>query len=224
MKMTNEIDKWTQGMAQFRKLLKQPKKDSGNDFVKSRYVSLGGIIDAADSAISTMPKDNAITYTQDVVSDTDKNMVSVTTVVLHVSGQWVQFGPLNVPVAKEEAQKYGSAVTYAKRYALSAALGISSEVDDDEAVGKNNNYSNNYKKPYQQNQQNTISKKKMNIIVKNIETKAGSLNIDSQEVYGLVKNRFKFDVLDNISNKMADQILVYLNGNDGIKADLTNKG
>lgn len=57
--------------------------------------------------------------------------VSVVTRLTHSSGQWMEFGPLVVPCAKADAHGVGSATTYAKRYALSAALGISSDDDDD---------------------------------------------------------------------------------------------
>ncbi|MCT2883007.1 ERF family protein, partial [Lentilactobacillus buchneri] len=42
-----------------------------------------------------------------------------------------QFDPLNVPVGKNDAQAFGSAETYARRYTLSAVFGVTSDVDDD---------------------------------------------------------------------------------------------
>jgi hypothetical protein len=56
--------------------------------------------------------------------------VSVTTRLLHSSGQWIQFEPLSVPMSKADAHGVGSATTYARRYALGAALGLVAEDDD----------------------------------------------------------------------------------------------
>jgi len=62
---------------------------------------------------------------------TSQEGVSVVTRVLHSSGQWIEFGPFTIPLGKKDAQSVGSACSYAKRYALSAALAISAEKDDD---------------------------------------------------------------------------------------------
>lgn len=57
--------------------------------------------------------------------------VAVTTRLLHTSGEWLEAGPLVVPLSQQTPQAIGSAVTYARRYALAAILGIATEEDDD---------------------------------------------------------------------------------------------
>ena len=49
---------------------------------------------------------------------------------LHASGEWISCGILSLPVSKIDAQGYGSALTYARRYSLSAAVGVAPEDDD----------------------------------------------------------------------------------------------
>lgn len=66
---------------------------------------------------------------------TDK-AVSVVTLLMHESGQWLESAPLTVPLIADSrgeitAQIVGSGVTYAKRYSLSSMLGLASEADDD---------------------------------------------------------------------------------------------
>jgi hypothetical protein len=73
--------------------------------------------------------DNGLVVLQDVTLG--EHGVSVTTRLVHVSGQWVEFGPLTVPLTKRDAQGVGSATSYGRRYALLAALGIVAEEDDD---------------------------------------------------------------------------------------------
>ncbi|MGH2595803.1 MAG: ERF family protein [Actinomycetota bacterium] len=60
---------------------------------------------------------------------------AVGTRIVHVSGEWVEYEPLQIPSASD-AQSIGSAITYARRYALSAALGIAADEDDDGAKTK----------------------------------------------------------------------------------------
>jgi hypothetical protein len=56
--------------------------------------------------------------------------VGVTTRLFHTSGEWIEFGPLIMPPAND-AQAVGSAITYARRYAVCAALSVAAEADDD---------------------------------------------------------------------------------------------
>jgi len=60
--------------------------------------------------------------------------VSVVTRICHLSGEWVEMGPLFVPASKHDAHGYGSACSYARRYALSAAIGTVAEDDDGNAA------------------------------------------------------------------------------------------
>lgn len=160
MQMSDQIDKWTKGMIQFRKELKQPSKNATNPFLKNDYVNLEAILKSADEAIEKIAEDNGIVYSQDVTSTTDTNVISVTTLISHVSGQYVIYGPFNVPAgSKKDAQAYGSSTTYAKRYALAAALGIASDIDDDGNDASNvknsqNNFNNRSQIKAKNRQQN----------------------------------------------------------------------
>lgn len=124
MKTSESISEIAKGLNEVRKNIKQPEKSANNPFFKSKYVMLEGVVDAIDKAL---PKGFA--YTQEVTSD--GNQISVSTILLHESGQYIQFDPLNVPVTKNDAQAFGSAETYARRYTLSAVFGVTSDVDDD---------------------------------------------------------------------------------------------
>ena len=125
MRTSENINEIAKAVNTFRKAVKQPTKNGDNPFLKSRYVQLEGVVDAIDRALP----DTGLAYTQEVVSE--GNQVSVTTLIFHSSGQFIELGPLSVPVAKNDAQAFGSAETYARRYSLSAAFGITSDLDDD---------------------------------------------------------------------------------------------
>jgi len=55
----------------------------------------------------------------------------LTTVLLHRSGQWIS-GTARLSLARDDAQGYGSAMSYARRYSLAAIVGIATRSDDDD--------------------------------------------------------------------------------------------
>lgn len=124
MKSSESIKTIAAAMNAVRKDIKQPEKNAKNPFFKSDYVTLEGVVDAIDKAL---PK--GFSYTQEVASE--GNQVSVSTILMSDSGEWIQFEPLTMPVTKNDAQAFGSAETYARRYSLSAIFGVTSDLDDD---------------------------------------------------------------------------------------------
>lgn len=124
MKQSESIKEIAKAMSALRKQIKQPVKNANNPFFKSKYVMLEGVVKAIDEALP-----DGLSYTQEVTtSDTG---VAVSTIIMHSSGEYMQFEPLSVPVSKKDAQAFGSAETYARRYTLSAVFGVTSDVDDD---------------------------------------------------------------------------------------------
>ena len=105
-------------------------KDAKNPHFKSAYSSLASVIDAVRPALSS----NSLAFVQKL--HTADGGVSVETVLIHESGQELSCGTLFIPASKQDAQGYGSAISYAKRYSLQAALGIASEDDDGQAAVK----------------------------------------------------------------------------------------
>ena len=99
---------------------------SGGQFSYT-YASLPAIIDHVRPTLAK----HGLAVTQEALTDGD--FVGVRTTIHHTSGAvWVN-GPLVLPMGGT-AQNAGSAITYARRYALCAALGIASDEDDDGAA------------------------------------------------------------------------------------------
>ncbi len=151
---SENLDKLFKGMNAFRSQLKQPVKDAKNPFFKSNYVTLEGVQNAIDAGI----KGTGLAYTQIVKNDENGN-VGVETIITHESGQYLTTGVLALRPEKATPQGYGSTITYAKRYQLASAFGVSSDIDDDGNAGsfktqaKGNYQQNNYKQNYQQPRQ-----------------------------------------------------------------------
>lgn len=132
MKTSEIISDIAKAMSIAQNQMKPASKDSQNPHFKSRYSDLSSVWDAIREPITQ----NGLTIWQDVT--TQEKSVSVTTMIVHISGQWIEFGPLCIPLSKFDAQGVGSGISYAKRYALCAAIGVVSGDDDDgeAAVGR----------------------------------------------------------------------------------------
>lgn len=105
-------------------------KSSSNPHFKSRYADLAACVEAVVDALNA----NGIMLTQRTLEC--ESGVTVETVFVHESGETWGSGPLHVPASKNDAQGYGSALTYARRYSLMAACGIAPEDDDGNAASK----------------------------------------------------------------------------------------
>ena len=112
--------------------LEYAKKDSANPFFKSKYADLESVWDACRSLLS----DNGLSVSQfpGLYSELDKSM-SLTTILMHSSGEWIS-QEMSVPVSKVDAQGAGSAITYMRRYALAAVVGVVQADDDGNAASK----------------------------------------------------------------------------------------
>ncbi len=99
-------------------------KDHVNPFFKSKYADLPTVWEASGPF-----RENGIAITQSPMDAPDEYIV-LDTQLSHVSGQWMR-SRLKIRVAKNDPQGYGSALTYARRYALGCMTGIVTEEDDD---------------------------------------------------------------------------------------------
>jgi len=134
MKTSDSTANINKSMAQAQSQMRPASKDANNPHFKSKFTSLLSVWESIRDPLTK----NGITVWQDVVSTGGD--VSVFTRLSHISGEWVEFGPLTIPlIARKDAQAIGSAISYAKRYSLCAAVGVVSDEDDDgeAAVGRN---------------------------------------------------------------------------------------
>ena len=99
-------------------------KTSTNPHFKSKYADLAACIEAVIDALN----ENGIALIQQSHECADG--VTIETLFIHESGETLSGGKLHVPASKQDPQGYGSAMTYARRYALQAACGIAPEDDD----------------------------------------------------------------------------------------------
>lgn len=105
------------------------KKDEVNPYFKSKYADLASCWEACREPLSK----NGLSIIQTTDISELNNAVVIETTLLHSSGEWVT-GSLQMPLIKTDPQGVGSAMTYGRRYGLSAIVGIVSDDDDGEAA------------------------------------------------------------------------------------------
>ncbi|MGQ7357741.1 ERF family protein [Streptococcus suis] len=126
MRKSETIIELSKAFAKMQMELEQPLKNADNPFFKSKYVPLENVVDSITRAANK----HGLSFTQFPSSDENGN-VTVGTMVMHESGEWIEYDPICMKPVKNDPQAVGSAITYAKRYALSAIFGITSDNDDD---------------------------------------------------------------------------------------------
>lgn len=124
-----EVDKIFLALSAARTEFKPIQKTKVNPHLRNRYADLADIMAGIGDALAKF----GIMPVQSV--EKPEQGISVTTRLIHGSGQWIEFGPTTLPVEKMTPQSAGSAITYARRYALSAALCLVADDDDDGEAG-----------------------------------------------------------------------------------------
>lgn len=123
MEKSESLNELALALAKAQGAMKPALKDADNPFFKSKYADIASVWEACREALS----DNGLSIVQ--LPEPADNAILLTTIMLHSSGQYLS-SQLRFPIAKTDPQSYGSALTYARRYALAAAVGVYQDDDD----------------------------------------------------------------------------------------------
>jgi len=127
MKTSEGISALAAALAKAQAVIEGAVKDKANPAFRSRYADLAAIWDAIREPLTA----NGLSLVQ--MPDMVEGDPVLVTRLLHSSGEWLEGTyPLN-PV-KQDPQGYGSAITYARRYAAMAVCGVAPEDDDGNAA------------------------------------------------------------------------------------------
>ena len=124
METSDQLDKLFTALATAQGSIESAKKDAVNPFFKSHYATLDSIWNAVRKPLSI----NELSVIQ--VPTKDQSGLKLITRLCHSSGQWME-GIFEIRPAKDDIQGIGSALTYARRYALAAMVGVTADEDDD---------------------------------------------------------------------------------------------
>jgi hypothetical protein len=125
MQTSNDINELAGALAKAQGEITGALKDSSNPFFKSKYSDLASCWDACRQALSK----NGLAVMQAPWTDPTSGHGFLRTTLMHASGQWMH-ADLALNPKDDTSQAVGSAITYARRYALCAFVGVA-QVDDD---------------------------------------------------------------------------------------------
>ena len=109
--------------------LESAKKNKANPAFKSRYADLAAVIDALEPI-----RNHGLWYLQRAIEN--ENGAQIETIYIHTSGETLSAGTTFMPATKKDAQGFGSALSYCRRYGLQTAFGLATEDDDGNAAVK----------------------------------------------------------------------------------------
>ncbi len=129
MEMSENISALAEALAKAQGEMKNAAKSSDNPFFKSKYADLAECLSVVREPLAK----NGLSVFQANEGIVEGNKLAVTTLLMHSSGQYLKTTS-SYPIQKNDAQGFGSTLTYARRYSLAAALGIAQEDDDGNAA------------------------------------------------------------------------------------------
>jgi hypothetical protein len=125
MKTSEQINELAMALAKAQGKIQSAIKDKENSYLKNKYASLDSIWDACRKPLS----ENGLSITQ--WPSVDGEHLEMGQLLMHSSGQYIQYDPLRVKLDKINAQGIGIATTYARRYMLASAIGVTADEDND---------------------------------------------------------------------------------------------
>jgi len=226
MRMSDSIKEIATAFAKFQAEVNNPKNTAKNPQFGSKYAPLDVVINEIKSKLASQ----GLSFLQSTGSEGEN--VVIKTLITHESGEWMESEPLILPayqVGKGGSKNYtaqgcGSAITYGRRYSLTAMLGISSEDDDDgnhaserqgntteeirsmEGRGKENN---SWSAQVPKNDTNSVAasdtqKKAMRAKIANISKWTGQSNEITEEA---IKNKIVFTSFTELTKVQASEAL-----------------
>ena len=121
MNKSNNLQELAKAMILFSVKVESIKKDAKNPFFKSSYASLSNILDSIKEPLI----ESGLSIMQFPTGD-----YGLTTLLIHESGEYIK-SEYSMKPSKDDPQGRGSAITYARRYALASILCLNIDEDDD---------------------------------------------------------------------------------------------
>lgn len=194
MNKSEEIQELSKALIAAGKEVKNPKKNAKNPHFGNDYATLDSVIESYKEAYLK----NGVSVLENPVSQ--DGMIGVSITLLHESGQYITHDPFLLPPGKNTAQGFGSSITYARRYALSAVMNIAADDDDD---------GNGASEP--QNQKGNLSEAQ----IKRMYAIARSVGLEAKDVKKVMMNDYKKTEEKQLTKQEYDEICNRLESKKG---------
>lgn len=204
MNKSESIKNIAKALAAFQNEVKNPANTAENPYFKSKYAPLNEILNDVRPLLAK--------HGLSVIQSTggDGNNIVITTLIMHESGEWIESEPLvlesDTKKGISKVQAAGSAITYGRRYALSAMLGISSEDDTD----GNENEARSIKQQSSKQQNEKNNKATRDEKINKIYELGNLIGYDKKSIDEKVKEEYGVSEVKFLKNDKLDVLLARL--------------
>ncbi|PEQ60933.1 ERF family protein [Bacillus cereus] len=214
MNKSETITELAKALVKFNSEVNKIAKDADNPFFKNNYATLDTIIDEIRPILSK----HGLSIMQ--IPSGDGQNVTLKTLLLHESGEWLESDELTMKPVKNDPQAVGSCITYARRYSLAAFLSLNTGEDDD---GNGATYGKDKPKPKGNSGQapskpqggggnGKASEKQMKMIHAKIAHISALAKTDKQTIEDTLKGNIGTENLSEISSQVASKAIEVLMG------------
>ncbi|PHB05525.1 recombinase [Bacillus wiedmannii] len=216
MNRSETITELAKALVKFNSEVTKIAKDADNPFFKNNYATLDTIIDEIRPTLSK----HGLSIMQ--IPSGDGQNVTLKTLLLHESGEWLESDALTMKPVKNDPQAVGSCITYARRYSLAAFLSLNTGEDDD---GNGATYGKDKPKPKGNSGQTPskpqgsngngngkASEKQMKMIHAKIAHISALTKTEKQTIEDTLKGNIGTDNLSEISSQVASKAIEVLMG------------
>ncbi len=214
MNKSETITELAKALVKFNSEVNKIAKDADNPFFKNNYATLDTIIDEIRPILSK----HGLSIMQ--IPSGDGQNVTLKTLLLHDSGEWLESDELTMKPVKNDPQAVGSCITYARRYSLAAFLSLNTGEDDDgngATYGKDKpkpkgNSGQAPSKPQGSSNNGKASEKQMKMIHAKIAHISVLTKTEKQTIEDTLKGNIGTDNLSEISSQVASKAIEVLMG------------
>ncbi|EJQ77847.1 ERF family protein [Bacillus toyonensis] len=214
MNKSETITELAKALVKFNSEVNKIAKDADNPFFKNNYATLDTIIDEIRPILSK----HGLSIMQ--IPSGDGQNVTLKTLLLHESGEWLESDELTMKPVKNDPQAVGSCITYARRYSLAAFLSLNTGEDDDgngATYGKDKpkskgNSGQAPSKPQGNGGNGKASEKQMKMIHAKIAHISALAKTDKHTIEDTLKGNIGTDNLSEISSQIASKAIEVLMG------------
>ncbi|MDA1557686.1 ERF family protein [Bacillus cereus] len=214
MNKSETITELAKALVKFNSEVNKIAKDADNPFFKNNYATLDTIIDEIRPILSK----HGLSIMQ--IPSGDGQNVTLKTLLLHESGEWLESDELTMKPVKNDPQAVGSCITYARRYSLAAFLSLNTGEDDDgngATYGKDKpkpkgNSGQAPSKPQGSGSNGKASEKQMKMIHAKIAHISALAKTEKQTIEDTLKGNIGTDNLSEISSQVASKAIEVLMG------------
>ncbi|MEN3134135.1 ERF family protein [Bacillus albus] len=210
MNRSENVVELAKALVKFNSEVNKIAKDANNPFHKNTYATLDTIIDEVRPILSK----NGLSVMQ--IPSGDGQNVTLKTLLLHESGEWLESDALTMKPVKNDPQAIGSCVTYARRYSLAAFLSLNTGEDDDgnhatraEDKGKkktDKKHNSNVPPKEQKRQAEVADGQRIKAIHAQIRELAQTYNMEFEETKATVKESLGIQTFEGITVQQASEI------------------